>query len=241
MFTFFHRRKKIVVDCFTSNGFAFEYAPIVRGPKAFPNWWTKLPFSDPEDIDFSLEKKNMRKCYGFLELYKRSIIIPSWTDIRFNVSPEKGYTWLKSAGPDPIEHGKSQYEGGFNDYYHSKLTSPWMFKEKSGIHFLFTASTWNLENYDFLIPPGILEFNVNCATNVNILMPKKKVDYIFYIPTNKPLIHLIPISDSKIEIRNHLIDSDEMSRKFPAPATLRGIFPLLDMKRKEKKCPFGFK
>jgi hypothetical protein len=240
MFTFFHRRKKIVVDCFTSDGFAFEYAPIIRGPKAFPNWWTKLPVADPEDTDFSLEKKNMRKCYGFLELYKRSFIVPSWTDFRFKVTPDKGYTWLKSSGMDPVEHPKTQYENGFNDYYHSKLNSPWMLKEKTGVHFLFTAATWNLENYDFLIPPGVMEFGVNHATHINILMPKKKIEYSFFVPVAKPLVHLIPVSNLKIEIRNHLISSDEMIRKFPVPSTMRGIFPLLDIKRNEKKCPFGF-
>ena len=233
--------KKIVVDCFTSDGFAYEYAPIVRGSKSFPKWWTKLPIINPEnDLDYDLSKRNMRKCYGFLELYKRSIIIPSWTDLRFKVTPDQGYTWIKSSGADPAEHSKIQYDGGFNDYYHSKLTSPWILKEKTGVHFLFTAATWNLENYDFLIPPGIIEYNVNHGTNINIFMPKKKSEYSFFVPVGKPLVHLVPVSDSKIEIRNHLISLDEINRKFPPPTTMNGIFSLLDMKRKEKKCPFGF-
>jgi hypothetical protein len=242
MFTFFHRRKKTVVDCFTADSFAYEYAPIIRGSKAFPSWWTKLPMGDPENnIDYNLEQKNMRRCYGFLELYKRSIIIPSWTDIRFKVTPDKGYTWLKSTGPAPEEHAQSQYEGGFTGYYHTKLSSPWVFKEKSGVQFLFTPTTWNLENYDFLMPPGVLEFTTNHGTNVNLFLPKKKTDYSFFIPVGKPLVHIIPLqSDAKIEIRNHLISREELNKIAPAPSTMRGIFPLLDIKSKEKKCPFGF-
>jgi hypothetical protein len=243
MFTFFHRRKKIVVDCFTSDPFCFEYAPIVRGSKTFPNWWTKLPIGNVEtDIDYSKEKMNMRKCYGFLELYKRSIILPSWSDLRFKITPDKGYTWMKHSGPDPEEHAKSQYEGGFNDYYHSKLSSPWRFKEKSGMNFLFTAATWNLENYDFLIPPGMLEFRVNHATNVNILIPKKKSEYSFFIPVDKPLVHLIPLQeDIKIEIKNHLVTVEELHKVAPPPTSLRGIYPLIDLKNGKSKCPFGFK
>jgi hypothetical protein len=61
MFTFFHRRKKIVVDCFTTDAFAYDYAPITRGSKAFPDWWTKLPIADVNDIDFSIEKFNMKR------------------------------------------------------------------------------------------------------------------------------------------------------------------------------------
>jgi hypothetical protein len=241
MFTFFHRRKKVTVDCFTSDGYAYKYAPIIRGPKAFPNWWTKLPVADPYDINYSSVKDmNMRKCYGFLELYKRSIILPSWTDFRFKVTPNNGYTWIKVSGPDPAEHSKIQFDGGFNDYYHSKLVSPWSFKEKTDVHFLFTAATWNLENYDFLIPPGVMEFGVNHNTNINLLIPKKKNEYFFYIPVAKPLVHMIPISDKKIEIRNHLISQDEMDRMFPPTTTMRGINPLLDIMYKEKKCPFGF-
>lgn len=33
MFTFFHRKPKIVVDCFTTNADAYEYAPIVQTKK----------------------------------------------------------------------------------------------------------------------------------------------------------------------------------------------------------------
>ena len=244
MFTFFHRRKKIVVDCFTADSLAYEYAPIIRGSKAFPKWWTKLPITDVNDINFSLEQKNMRKCYGFLELYKRSFVVPCWTDFRFKVTPNNGYSWFmnfKSPGSEPIEHPKSQYEGGFNDYYHTKLQSPWHVREKSGVHFLFTAATWNLENYDFLIPPGILEYGINHATNINILMPKKKTDYSFFIPVGKPLVHIIPVADNvKIEIQNHLVTQNEIIKLFPPPATLRGIFPLFDIKKNEKKCPFRF-
>lgn len=242
MFTFFHRRKKVVVDCFTTDSYAFEYAPIIRGSKAFPSWWTKLPLIGPDDINYDLTKKNMRNCYGFLELYKRSIILPSWADMRFKVTPNDGYSWIKSSGPDPEEHAKAQYEGGFSDYYHSKLSSPWFLKEKSDIKFLFTEATWNLENYDFVMPPGILEFGINSATNVNILIPKKKSEYSFFIPTGKPLVHLIPIADNlKIEIKNHLVTPTEMYKISPVPSTLRGIFPLIESKKRQPKCPFGFK
>ena len=241
MFTFFHRRKKIVVDCFTTDSFAYKYAPIVRGPKAFPDWWKKLPSNDPNDIDYAKANMNMKRCYGFLEVFKQSFILPCWTDLRIKVSPNDGYSWITSSGPAPIEHDKSQYEGGFTDYYHSKLTSPWFFKESSGAHFLFTPATWNLENYDFLMPPGIVEYDTNHSTNVNILMPKKKVDYSIFIPIGKPLVHIIPLrEDAKFEIKNHLVSEDELNKITPRASTLRGIFPLMEMKKKQSKCPFGF-
>ena len=239
MFMFFHRRKKIIVDCLTDNPFAYDYAHIIRGSKAFPEWWKQLPDKDMRVINLLPEYRNMRQCYGFLEFYKGSIILPSWSDYHFKVTKDDGYYYNYSNGSAPIQHAKSQYEGGFNDYYHAKLTSPWMFREKTGVKFLFTASTWNLEGYDFLTLPGCTEYSVNHATSVNILIPKKSETYSFFIPTNKPLVNIFPLSENKIQIKNHLVDEVEM-KKLSHPATLRGIYPLFDIKKKAKRCPFGF-
>jgi len=246
MFTFFHRSKTIEVNCFTPNNFAYEYAPIVRGTKAFPDWWKKLPIGDAaNDIEYKETKKNMRKCYGFIELYKRSLVIPSWTDLHYKVTPDKGYNWLKGShsANSPQEHDKIQYQGGFDNYYHTKLMSPWYIKESTGIHFLFTAASWNLENYDFTIPPGLLEFSVNHGTHVNMFLPKKKQDYSFFIPTGKPLVHLIPLDEKvKINLRCHLLTEQEFKKLEVIPGTLAGVYSLHSLKKQqnEKKCPFGF-
>ena len=240
MFTFFHRSKEIVVDCFTTDAMAHEYSPMVRGSKMFPSWWKKLPTNDVNNKDFDPSKRNMKKCYGFLELYKRSLILPCWADLHFKVTQNEGYFWNKTSGPPPEEHSSSQYEGGFNNYYHSKLSSPWFIKEKTGTHFLFTAASWNLENYEFIVPPGIVEYRINHATNVNILFPKKKENYSFFIPIGKPLVHIIPLQEKiKFKVHNHLISHEEMM-KMALPRSFGGIFPLMEIKDKKSKCPFGF-
>lgn len=239
MFTFFHRSETIVVDCFTSDPIAYEFAPVGKASKAFPEWWKKLPIQRVSDVDYDRSKMNMRTCYGFLELYKRSAILQNWTDFHYRVTPDKGYTWQKNSGPDPEEHPSSQYQNGFSNYYHSKLTCPWTIKEKSGKHFLFTGCTWSLENYDFLLPPGMLEFSVNHSLNVNILMPKKKETYSFFLPIGKPLIHLIPLQEkTKLDIRTHLLTHQELEKIRYRPSMLRGMKALLDVKDKQKKCPF---
>ena len=241
MFTFFHRSETIVLDCFTADPVAYEFAPLVKATKTFPNWWKKLPANHVSDIDYSLTKLNMKTCYGFLELYKRSIVVQNWNDFHFKITPDNGYHWQKSSGPEPQEHPPAQYENGFKNYYHSKLVNPWSVREKTGKHFLFTGSTWSLENYDFLIPPGMLEFSVNSSLNVNIFIPKKKEPYSFFLPIGKPLVHLIPLQEKfKLDIRSHLVTEQELRKIHFGPSTLRGMKTLLGLKNEQKKCPFGF-
>lgn len=243
VFSFFYprREKKIVLDCFTSDKYAYEYAPIIRGPKSFPEWWKKLPTNDVNSLDFS-NIKNMKLCYGFVELFKRSIVIPSWTDIYYKVTPENGYTYQYTSGNPPEEHAAKQYQGGFQNYYHSKLCSPWYLRETTGVHFTFIAASWNLENYDFIVPPGCVEYRVNNGSNVNIMIPKKKHEYSFFIPTATPLVFLIPLIDNetKIELKTHLVSNEEITvMRNNVSHPFKGIFPLVRMKERENKCPFG--
>ena len=242
MFYFFHRKKKIVLDCFTSNTNAFEYTPIIRGSKAFPDWWKKLPTSKVEDDNFNMLKfLNLKKCYGFNELFKRSIILQNWTDLKIKVTPNNGYSFQLTNGKLPEGHIERQYEGGFVDYYNIKLMSPWFFREKTGVHFMFVAAEWNLEKYDFKILPGCVEYRVNHGTNVNIMLPKKQSDYYLYLPLSLPLVHMIPmVDDAKIVIKNHLVTDEEIKKYASPPTTLEGINKLINIKNKHSKCPLHF-
>jgi hypothetical protein len=244
MFTFFHRSKTITLDCFTSDSFAYRHAPITRGSKAFPDWWKNLPLNDATvDVDFAITKKNMRTCYGFLELYKRSVVVNTWADFKFKVTPNNGYEWIKSSGPLLEEHPSYQYQNAFTGYYHAKLVSPWRVKEKTGIHFSYSGALWSLEDYDFLIPPGILEFDLNFGTHANIFIKKKEKDYSIFLPVGKPLYHMIPLQEKcKIKIVNHLVSQEELDKLFAPPSLLRSMHHLIEHrdKQEKKKCPFHF-
>jgi hypothetical protein len=244
MFTFFHRRKKIVVDCFTSDQTAYHYAPIVRATKLFPDWWQNMPLSDPNSIDF-IASANMKRCWGFVELYKRSIMLPLWSDYHFKISKDR-YEWSKPMQIPALqcgvqEHNKLQYGNSFDDYHHAKLISPWNFREKRGINFIMTGALWHMENYDFKIMPGILEFKCQSHTNVNIFLAKKQMPYVVFLSIAKPLVYLTPLSEDKIVIKNHLVSENEMMRLIPT-MPFSGLAELLKIKNKQesRKCPFGF-
>ena len=185
----------------------------------------------------------MKTCYGFVELFKRGLVIENWCDLAiktFNNSSEVKYIY--SFGDNPVPHNKTQYGKGFPNHNHIKLISPWRFREKTGIKFHFAPMLWNLDSYDFIILTGILNFNINLDTNINIMLPKKDNEYIIKIGT--PLIQIIPLSESEIIQKNHLITYEEYNQIAKVNKSYygwRGIDKIMKRNNERKsKCPFRF-
>ena len=252
MFSFFHITPKIHMDCFVNNSYIFENVPIVNAHKTYPQWWKDLPLGkrefdyskiqDNNIVDSIQKNNNMKNCYGFLELYKRGAVVESWTDLRYKVGPA-GYKFFCSNSESPSEHGVHQRGEGFKNYHHSKLQNPWMFEVKEDVKFLLMGALWSMENYDFMIPPGVLNFKLTPVCHINILIPKKS--YEFEIGMGQPLIHLIPLNDKKVVIHNHLLTEEEYKKKRPEIVSSfygwrkKMELILRNKERKESKCPFN--
>lgn len=250
MFTFFHRTSKIYLDCFTHKNHVLEMTPIISASKAVPDWWKKL---DKGKLTYNWEVAQsprntltMKSCYGFLELYKRGVVIENWCDFRLRIM-DHGFQYMYSDSPPPEEHSRHQIGEGFRNYHHLKLSSPWIFKEKTGVKFHFGPAQWSLEDYDFRVVPGVVDYRVNGYTNVNIMIPKVEKDQIveYGIPVGQPLVHIIPLSDKKIVVKNHLISKTEYDNMFRHSASLfdgwKSVKRMLDRNDNRKgKCPFGF-
>lgn len=245
MFTFFHKTPKIHLDCFTANAPAYKYVPIVKASKTIPEWWKKLPrhrpkFDHSKDFSDITRGKNMRTCYGFLDFYKRGVVIENWADLSVKVT-EESYTYFYSNGAEPKQHPRHQYGEGFKKWHHMKLVSPWWFRETSGKPFIFVGADYCLEDYLFKVLPGVVEFKMNHATNPNCMIPA--MVHQFEIPIGAPLLHIIPMVEGELIIRNHLVSLEEIKNiQTNTGASFfgwRSIDKLI--KRNEtRKCPFGF-
>lgn len=247
MFSFFHRTNKIYLDCFTDIPQIFQQTPIVRASKVFPDWWKDLPtpklnfnYDNTEYVSPSTDS-NMRNCFGFLELYKRGIIIESWCDLHIKSSKEE-IRYFYSNGKSPGSHNRSQWGEGFKNYHHLKLHSPWFFQEKTGINFLFFGAEWHLEDYDFKIVPGLIRYDLTAGTNVNMMIPAKDTEY--FIPMGKPLVHIVPLSDKKIVLKNHLVTTEEFNRKaIQVGGSWHGWRSSIELiyrnRKRNSRCPFG--
>jgi hypothetical protein len=243
MLTFLNRKKKVTLDCFTTNQVAYEFFPIVEAIKTVPDWWKKLPKSVTPEPDIKYYK-TMKQCYGFVEFYKRGFVIENWTDNNFYVTKDK-YQYIFSNEGNSVEHPKHQYAGGFENFHHAKLISPWCIREKNGYHFMFMGAEWSLEYFDIKILPGIVEYSVNHDTHINIMLPKKEQPYPFHIKSGNPIVHIIPLNDDiDFNIKSHLINQKEFDNMFYIPSSVFGRIPKLkkilkrNKDRNKAKCPF---
>lgn len=246
MFTFLNREPIIHVDCFTYDASVYEFTPIVKTSKTVPKWWNNLnPFQPKFSFDDLNNKPrsevNMRNCFGFVELYKKGVVLENWTDISIKTT-KQDYRYFYRSGLQPEEHSRSEYGEGFRNYHHIKLCSPWIMKEKTGVQFLFLGAEWCLEDYDFKVPPGVLQFDFNVGTNVNIMLPAKENEY--QIPIGFPLAHIIPLSEKRFSFKNHLVSENEFKNlKVHSSASFKGWRSITRLVKRNKdrekaKCPF---
>lgn len=253
MFSFFHRTPEIHVDCFTCDNDVYINTPIVKAGKTFPDWFKDLPkaehkflIDDKTGKHFHDANYNLKNCQAVLELYKRGIVLESWCEYHMemdmkNLTPHYWWSGVKSKG---IEfHPKIQIGKGFNNYHHMKLMSPWYFREKTGIKFMWVGAEWALDKFNFKILPGVISYDTQSATNVNIMYPYETKQ--FTIPIGNPLVHIIPLSEKRMNFKNHLISKEEhkMILMDSGKVSFYGWRNILELRERNKKrgtCPFGF-
>lgn len=240
MLTFFHKKKKIVIDAFTHDVIAHECAPICKASKTLPKWWKDLSSYSTNDI---LQKGdsvlNMKRCYGFNELYKKSFIVRNTSDLSIKIFHDK-CTFIGLSDRNPEIHPKSQYGNGFPNHNHIKLILPWILTEKIGIKVLFFSPEFNLDNYNIKILPGIVDLSLPTAIHVNIMIPVKKdikPDNII-LPIGLPIYQFIPLIEENVEIKNHLISVDDFYTKYYKQRSYKRYDELIRL-AKENKCPFS--
>jgi hypothetical protein len=237
---FFFRKKSIVVDCFTAISGAMEYAKPKNAAEFIPQWWKDLPKTYVDDNSF-YPNATMRSCSGFIDLYKRGIIMPAWCDISVEIGKKGtyGYRWQFSDDHyNAAFHDARQIDKNFNseEYAHIKLMSPWAFRTTDKTYFSFQAPAWNmLYNFNYKILNGVLEFKNQPSTHVNMLFKRKNENYIENIKYKTPLAHLVPLSDKKIKLKHHLVSKSEFN-SFDNPR-IKFIQNYNEIKK--SNCPFS--
>ena len=221
---FWFKNKKIVLDCFTTDPFSFEYAPITQATKAFPKWWNNLP---PEFnyLQTNNYEPTMKACRGFTDLFKNSFIIPFWGNLQINVSDDlnPGYEWRSNYNLDGgntkaiVQHASSQFHG-FQEtkFQHIKFSSPWRLKTNKYVKFLMIGADWHkgsLTEYNIL--PGMLDFKYQSFVNINTMVECRSSPRIIEFQPNQPMVYLTPITEEQVEIKLHLVDQKELERAFP--------------------------
>ncbi len=249
---FFFKKKRIVVDVFTTLRSVYElYKPDVA-VKFYPDIVKSLPNSYEkvdEQTKITYKLSTIRKCNGVIDYYKTGFMIPMWTD--FICEPKNALEHKTAIAMVNLpfyynSHDREQYGDLYKDHFHVKLSSPWAFREKSGVKFYWNAATWNLDNHsnNFVVLPAVISFNYQSQTNVNIFVKNNSNNFI--INSGTPLVHLVPITENKVVMKHHLVDEQEYS-KIGIPSDYSAIRPgrynrwIKEKTENSSKCPFGFR
>jgi hypothetical protein len=219
---FWFKKNKIVVDAFTDVGGVFQNFPIQRSSKFIPDWWKSLPgtfkSSTPSGIEVDLP--TMKSCVGMAGLYKSGFVVPLWSDLIFEKSSDNHLKFQFAADLSnsaisgrPITAPFQESMGNiFKNHIPLKINTPWMVREKEGINFYLSDPIWNKENNlnSIRVLPGIINFKYQTAVNANILL--STVNERVELNHGEPLIQLIPLSDRDIDIRCHLVTTEELEK-----------------------------
>jgi hypothetical protein len=240
---FFCKPSKIAVDCFTTHESSFHLAPIDLAVKYFPDWWKRLPKSIMAPNPVTLELGTLKKCYGLIELYKSSLILPLWSDIVIEPKPDNVYWWQCADGQTEIHsHPYQQIGDAFRNYHHGKINSPWFLKEKSGIKFMLSPCQWSLlpVSNDLNLLSGISEFKYQHATNINFFLNLENKNRLL-LEAGTPLYHIIPLSSKSITVKQHLLTTQEFDKMFGLQKSRAKFLGNYNFRKKilqQKKCPF---
>ena len=208
---FYIKQPKIKVDFFTARADVFNNFKIEKSLMFAPSWWRELP----RQANLPDSLPNMRRCAGFVEMYKQSYVLPMWNDLAIDVDQNKNMYWQFADNTSKVEFHDASQRGNFapNDkYLQAKIISPWCAKTKQDVHWLMHSVIYDDINTDnYLVCPGLLNFKYQADTNIQIVIPNE-VPRKFVIPHNKPLVHLVPLTEKKVEVVTHLVDQKELER-----------------------------
>lgn len=248
---FWIKPSTIHVDCFTNDQLIYNNFKIQKAKEFIPPWWKSLPSNnqvktnnDPQS-KLTIKQANLKHCNGFRDLFAEGFIIPFWVDCQIEMLDDNRYY---ISGHDVLGvninvayHGREQTGNElYPDCSQLKFGSPWLFHEKTGVKFSWNACMWNNTSYlnDMHLLSGVLDFKTQRTTNVNAFIKKGS---IVKLNAGDPLIHLIPISDKKLTIKNHILSKEEFSKKFEVEYSALNYTNVKKVKQtSEKRCPFGF-
>ena len=226
-----------VIDIFTDHERAYNNYRIDRYKNFIPSWWKKTnrSYVQPKEIDPGL---TLKTCLGVINIFQIGFILPLWSDLIIQQKfLERGYS-LEWKFADNISKGHShppqQWENFLDpgQYFHFKIDSPWFIRTNKKIKWHFNSPYWNLNPFRINIVQGVLDFHDTHEVNINMFFNHEKNP--IFIEQNTPLLHLIPLTDKKLKLQHHLVDTKELSKL----GTSKKASFIGDHILKQKKCPY---
>lgn len=234
--------KKVVIDCFTYDELVLQTAPVTHAIKHIPEWWKSLPNYYYNNQDF-FPTATMRSCSGIIDYYKNSLAIPLWSDLCIKVE-NNAYGWAFSDFKTVANFHdiQKQATGLLPNHGHIKINSPWFFKTKENISWVWSQPIYSFEevNSDLKVLPAMTNFKQQYATDINLLIPLNQ-QKIYTLNHGQVLTHLSPMTDKKIDIQRHLISKQEYDKIAELNTSITFLNKLTNVISKKEKfsdCPY---
>jgi hypothetical protein len=221
MFNFI-KKKTIELHLYTNSVDTYNLLKPRSAKDFYPEWYKNLPKIDSSSHNIT---PTLKSCYGFMQLYKKSFIIPLWADLKIETIDNDFKNMLNydDNSVDRIKdkriqvsfcsdnhhlqmHDKIQYKNLLNHDKHTivKLETPWRAYCSEDIDFHCTNAFYNNADYMdiFTVVPGMMSFKFQYNMNIFICANKNKDPTVLNF--GMPLAMLTPLTDRPIKIIYHL-------------------------------------
>ena len=206
----------IILDCYTYNVYAYNFAKINHGYHYIPEWWKKTPTITENST------RTIKKCPAVIEYYKKGIVLPMWCEVKIQVNPigDKELCRWESSQKDfqIVTHAQEQFDGFTkNNGNNLKILSPWFIKCEEEIYFTYTQPIWSQRDtmFNLILTPGVLSFKHQMWTSLNYFIEQKDVQQNIHIEPLTPMLIMHPMSERKIKLRHHLLTTKDRALEHP--------------------------
>jgi len=197
----------VYLDFYTDSPTIQEYFPISPSRNYIPSWWKKMPSSNgPHD-----RKRNIKRCSGFMDLFKNTYTVPLSTEILVDIKDNDYYIepsdnsfnidQLKSA------HPPHQRESFLPEptYSHVKIPVRWAAVSSNDLDIIVVPPTW-VNDPLFVNTINVLSASKNLFYDTSMhwhFMLNKQEDQVFTIEPDTPMYYFAPLTDKKVVVRTH--------------------------------------
>jgi hypothetical protein len=174
---------------------------------------------------------DVRSCPGIREFINQGIQIYNWQDTIIQIRPDGTFTYSipkTSKFPNISFHPNAQFQGAYADNrINVKLVSPWYFKCNRDLNFMWTephySSSWLRDN-NIVMPPGIVNYNKQNSTNINLMFEVRDKPYDVFLKMGEPLATIFPLTEEDVEFSYELISKSEWENIINLPYAFKSRY-----------------
>jgi len=214
MFSIFNKPSKITLDCFTDQRVIYDAYEPELAKDTMPEWWKKMASTRKFDSMTyqGLDNATLKRCPHVNELLTTGVMFPAWMQLKIKTfdQPDQAMIQTYPEGSPVIPHDPQDYAHHKPNMFHGKVMSPWQIRDTSGTKWLWTSPQWHMTNpIEYWTVPAISEFKYQHATIVNLMVPFNSE---LTIEPGDPWLHLVPLTEKRIELKTHLVSSEELNK-----------------------------